>query len=269
MAVPFNSVVGFSSTVNCQLPLQTARTSTVRSLHLTSSSAIGGLLNPKKKVKLGFCLSVANSDSVVTESSNTAAGNAESSYSKNESSSVNLPTLESSNRDDGIQPKAADGSGSQVADAIQPKTSDRLAADLTCLSDKGTTSGNSKPEDPPGAQKPILKRSPLTVREKLRAARVLSRYTEPKASIPATMGNKLLDALRESDKGKKRSGLPEAPTNIFDDSKRGMPKPGWTFEFPGGIDVFLIAVSFVLISTIMFATTYVVWKVGAIHFNEY
>ncbi|KAK9124555.1 hypothetical protein Sjap_014157 [Stephania japonica] len=121
--------------------------------------------------------------------------------------------------------------------------------------------------DSPSSPNPS-KRLPLTAREKLRAARVLSRYTESKPA-KSEFGSKVLDALKESDKGKKRSGLPEAPTNLFDDQKRGMPKPGLTFDFPGGIDLFIIVCSFVLISTIMFATTYFVWKVGAIHFNEY
>ncbi|XP_072996247.1 uncharacterized protein [Typha latifolia] len=112
------------------------------------------------------------------------------------------------------------------------------------------------------------KRSPLTAREKVRAARVLSKYAESKPS-KSVFGSKVLDALRESDKGKKRSGLPEAPTNLLDDSKRGMPKAGWTFDLPVGSDILLIVLSVVLISTIMFGTTYIVWKLGAIHFNEY
>ncbi|KAJ7963946.1 Differentiation-associated protein 1, putative isoform 1 [Quillaja saponaria] len=116
--------------------------------------------------------------------------------------------------------------------------------------------------------KSIRKRSPLTARERVRAARVLSRYTESKSS-KSNMGSTVLDALKESDRGKKRSRLPEAPTNLFDDSKRGMPKQGLTFQFPGGFDLFVIVFSFVFISTIMFATTFFVWKVGAIHFNEY
>lgn len=113
-----------------------------------------------------------------------------------------------------------------------------------------------------------VKKSPLTARERLRAARVLSRYAESKPAGKQEMGSKVLDALRESDKGKRKSGLPQAPTNLFDDSKRGMPKAGLTFSFPGGNDLFLIVFSFVFISTVMFATTFVVWKVGAIHFNE-
>lgn len=117
--------------------------------------------------------------------------------------------------------------------------------------------------------KPGLKRMPLTAREKLRAARVLSRYTETKPS-KAQLGSKVLEALRESDKkDRKRSGLPEAPTNLFDDSKRGMPKAGLTWELPVGVDVAIIIFSFVFISILMFATTYFVWKVGAIHFNEF
>lgn len=118
------------------------------------------------------------------------------------------------------------------------------------------------------AQESKVKKTPLTVKEKLRAARVLSRYGAPvpKANR-AKLGTSVLDALKESDKGKK-SGLPEAPTNLLDDSKRGMPKAGLTFDLPGGQDLLIIAFSFVFISTVMFATTYLVWKLGAIHFNE-
>ncbi|XP_010554675.1 PREDICTED: uncharacterized protein LOC104824327 [Tarenaya hassleriana] len=113
-------------------------------------------------------------------------------------------------------------------------------------------------------------RASLTARERLRAARVLGRYTETSAKPKKPeMGSKLLDAMKESDKkARKKPGLPEAPTNLFDDSKRGLPK-GFTFQFPGGNDILVIAFSFVLISTVMFATTYLVWKLGAIHFNEY
>ena len=112
------------------------------------------------------------------------------------------------------------------------------------------------------------KRSSLTARERLRAARVRNRSPDTKAPKPE-MGSKVLAALRGSDGGKMRSGLPEAPSNMLDDSKRGMPKQGLTFDFPGGADLFFIVLSFVLITTLMLATTFVVWKVGAIHFNEW
>ncbi|RWR76956.1 hypothetical protein CKAN_00542300 [Cinnamomum micranthum f. kanehirae] len=112
-----------------------------------------------------------------------------------------------------------------------------------------------------------LPRSPLTAREKLCKARVLNKYTESRPS-KREMGRSVLDALRESDVGKP-PGLPQAPTNLFDDSKRGMPKQGLTFDFPGGVDLFVIVFSFVFISSVMFGTTYVVWKAGAIHFIEY
>lgn len=126
---------------------------------------------------------------------------------------------------------------------------------------------DTQSEEKPASQVP--KKTPLTAREKLRAARVLSRYNDSKPSSKMGLGSKVLDALRESDGGKKRSGLPQAPTNLFDDSKRGMPKPGLTFDFPGGADLFYIVLSVVFISTVMFTTTFVVWKLGAIHFNEY
>lgn len=158
--------------------------------------------------------------------------------------------------------------------------SDKATTEPSATADSSTTETKVISTQPPlpsvqdeGAASPPLqnnatKRAPLTAREKLRAARVLSRYTESKPSKPR-MGSKVLAALRESDGGKKRSGLPQAPTNLFDDSKRGMPKKGLTFDLPGGADLFFIVLSFVLISTAMFATTFLVWKLGAIHFNEY
>ncbi|XP_031488946.1 uncharacterized protein LOC116256677 [Nymphaea colorata] len=115
----------------------------------------------------------------------------------------------------------------------------------------------------------ISRKPSMTAREKLRAARVLSRFRDTPESSKQDMGMKVLDALRDSDKGKSRSGLPQAPTNLFDDSKRGLPKQGLTFDFPGGSDLLFIIFSFVFISSVMFATTYIVWKAGAIHFNEY
>ncbi|KAG2328861.1 hypothetical protein Bca52824_000041 [Brassica carinata] len=137
-----------------------------------------------------------------------------------------------------------------------------------------TTSVNdpppSEPVEPSNNNGSATKRAPLTARERLRAARVLSRYTEatPKPSKPK-MGSQILEVLKESDKKSNRKpGLPEAPTNMLDDSKRGMPKKGLTFDLPGSADILVIAFSFVFISTVMFATTYVVWKLGGIHFNE-
>lgn len=133
------------------------------------------------------------------------------------------------------------------------------------------------PSEPP-------KRAPLTARERLRAARVLGKYAEPSAKGSSSsskpgkpeFGSGVLDALREADAkkaggggGRRGSRLPEAPGNLFDDSKRGMPKEGWTFELPFGVDVFLVLVSFTLITTIMFGTAFLVWKLGAIHFNEF
>lgn len=132
-----------------------------------------------------------------------------------------------------------------------------------------------QPSEPP-------KRVPLTARERLRAARVLGKYAaEPadKKKGSPEFKSGLLDALRETEGGggkkggRKRSGLPEAPSNLLDDKKRGMPKPGWTFDWmaalPVGTDVLIVAASFSIITTVMFGTTYLVWKLGAIHFNEY
>ncbi|XP_010504477.1 PREDICTED: uncharacterized protein LOC104781491 [Camelina sativa] len=142
----------------------------------------------------------------------------------------------------------------------------------TSVDSSPSSESSSKPasESVESGSNGSAKKAPLTARERLRAARVLSRYTEatPKPSKPR-MGSQLLDVLKESDKKTKRKpGLPEAPTNMLDDSRRGMPKNGLTFDLPGGSDILIIAFSFVFISTVMFATTFLVWKLGAIHFNE-
>ncbi|XP_057726920.1 uncharacterized protein LOC130942227 isoform X2 [Arachis stenosperma] len=142
---------------------------------------------------------------------------------------------------------------------LESRTSD--ASEVSTDQNQGSAAFSNPQSNP--------KRLPLTARERLRAARVLNRYTESKTSKKSDMGSRVLDALKESDRGKKRSRLPEAPTDMLDDSKRGLPKAGLTFSFPGGFDLFIVAFSFVFISTVMFATTYFVWKVGAIHFNEY
>jgi hypothetical protein len=47
-----------------------------------------------------------------------------------------------------------------------------------------------------------------------------------------------------------------------------MPKDGWAFELSFRVDVFLVLVSFTLITTIMFGTAFLIWKLGTIHFNE-
>ncbi|GAB2213875.1 hypothetical protein Droror1_Dr00018199 [Drosera rotundifolia] len=113
-------------------------------------------------------------------------------------------------------------SGSSFKDGEGPLAPLETSLSTTSVEKKGSggKTGTSVPK----------KAMPLTAREKLRAARVLSRYSESKA-VKQEMGSEVLDAIREVDKGK--GGLPEAPSNFFDDSKRGMPQKGWTFDFPG------------------------------------
>ncbi|GJN08174.1 hypothetical protein PR202_ga26067 [Eleusine coracana subsp. coracana] len=193
------------------------------------------------------------------------------------------------------------------ARTICPATDNNQAAptaaqETTPAEGKAVTPSNGQTQQPlatnaaNGSEPP--KRAPLTARERLRAARVLGKYAEPSSAAKGSaalsskqggggaalssrpgkpeFGSGVLDALREADAkkagaggGRRRSRLPEAPGNLFDDSKRGLPKDGWTFELPFGVDVFLVLVSFTLITTIMFGTAFLVWKLGAIHFNEY
>nr|GMC61774.1 Mucin-16 like [Ipomoea batatas] len=211
-----------------------------KALQLACPSQKVWLRRDVKETKWNFNLLVANTDRVETDSLNSSVENPSPSSESSRTETEDQPSARADSA-----PEGSDGSNGLL-------TSKNLKEDVSSVTTK-----------------PALKRSPLTAREKLRAARVLSRYNNESkaASKKPDMGSKLLEVLRESEKGKK--GLPEAPNNLFDDSKRGLPKPGWTFELPVGFDVFLIAFSFVFISTVMFATTYIVWKVGAIHFNEY
>lgn len=236
MAVSLNSFVGFNSPLQPKyhhLPRANIGVPVLKTAHLTSLSGLFGSRRAIKDQRWSSCLSVANSDRVATDINDKGAANAERSLS-----------------DDRL---ASDSSAGTVFESASE------SSEVSSETKQNTLSS-------PDVQS-TQKRKSLTAREKLRAARVLSRYTETKAS-KAARGSTVLEALKERDRGKKRSGLPEAPTNLLDDSKRGMPKKGLTFDFPGGFDLFLIIFSFVFISTVMFATTYFVWKVGAIHFNE-
>ncbi|XP_073127923.1 uncharacterized protein [Henckelia pumila] len=248
MAVSMNSVISFNPLARYQ-PFTTANTKALplKIPSITSPSSTIGSRNFQNRKISRFHLLVTEGDQVATATDENDSKTLEESYSNNGS------FLKSSAAEDEARPVDEPGLASRISEdsnsSLGPKNLNQ---------DTSESKSNS-----------VMKKSPLTARERLRAARVLSRYTETKPSKPE-LGSKLLEALQESDKGKKRPGLPQAPTNLFDDSKRGLSKGGWTINIiPGGMDVFLIILSFVLISSVMFATTYVVWKVGAIHFNEY
>ncbi|AES71177.1 hypothetical protein MtrunA17_Chr3g0113711 [Medicago truncatula] len=163
---------------------------------------------------------------------------------------------------------STDASNKDIGSTASSSANDQLTSTNPAQAESPTPEVSNVSVASPKSQ-PVTTRSSQKVRERIRAARVLNQSKEPKTA-KSEMGSSVLAAFKESDRGKKRrrSGLPEAPGNLFDDSKRGMPKEGWTFDFPGGSDLFLIIFSFVFISTVMFGTTYIVWKVGAIHFND-
>lgn len=111
----------------------------------------------------------------------------------------------------------------------------------------------------------------LSAQEKLRTARALSGFAESNKPVMPQPGKSLLDALRESDKKGKTTkyGQPVEPSNLFDDKKRGSPAEWGKFVFTVAPGQIFLLLSFLLISGLMFGTTYFVWKVGAIHYNEY
>ncbi|XWS65828.1 hypothetical protein CRYUN_Cryun05aG0147100 [Craigia yunnanensis] len=249
MAISLNSVFGFNFKLQAKyqhVSRSSVGASALKANPITFPLQMYGSGGRIQRKRWGLCLSVADSDRLAMNSSVKGSGDAERPVSNDQVSAVNPPSLDSHTNVD-------NESHSQTSEA----------------SNGSMVYSNLKQEASPSPNLPSTsKKASLTAKERLRAARVLSRYAESKPS-KSEMGSKVLDAMRESDKGKKRSRLPEAPTNLFDDSKRGMPKQGLTFQFPGGNDLFLIIFSFVFISTVMFTTTYIVWKVGAIHFNEY
>ncbi|KAH0979444.1 hypothetical protein GBA52_006621 [Prunus armeniaca] len=254
MAVSFYSAVGFNSMLKAKYQSVSQFSAGACIPTATQFTSSFGTFRPKRdisKKRRGLCLSVADSNRLTTETDDKASGNTASSPSDDRLPIVNSSSLGSSANDSQFQTSVLDQSGTQTSEPSN-----------------GSSVSSSQERDAPLSPNKS-KRLPLTARERLRAAKVLRRYnTETKPTKKSDRGKNVLDALRDSERGKKRSGLPEAPTNIFDDSKRGMPKQGLTWDFPGGADLFLIIFSFVFISTVMFATTYVVWKLGAIHFNE-
>lgn len=238
MAVSLNAVVGVvnSSAKYQNFPRICIGASVFKATHFSSPSGLLLLSRPIKEKNGRPHLLVANSDRLVTQNSDKGSEKAERSF-------FDDPSSASSKNEPGDQ-IPEDSNGSMASSDLKQDAS------------------SSEIKSP-------IKRTRLTAREKLKAARVLSRNSESKPQSKPQLGNKVLEVLRESEKGKKRSRLPEAPSNLLDDSKRGMPKKGLTWELPVGVDVALIIFSVVFISTVMFTTTYIVWKVGAIHFNEY
>ncbi|KHN31289.1 hypothetical protein glysoja_022943 [Glycine soja] len=200
-----------------------------------------------KERRFGHCFSVADSDQLAADNSSSKDfDNVESSATNDQLAFMNPP-----DENFQLQTEVNAESGSPTLEASNGSINQEQGSEASPKSQSAT------------------KRPTLTARERLKAARSLNRYAESKAS-KQDLSSRVLEASKQSDKGsgKKKSGLPEAPTNLFDDSKRGL-STGFTFQFPGGSDLFFIIFSFVFISTVMFATTYIVWKVGAIHFNEY
>ncbi|XP_043697908.1 uncharacterized protein LOC122648755 [Telopea speciosissima] len=256
MALSLNPVASFQSTLQAKSHNFSRTYPGASGLKINYIAVTGRRFWLGSKIKDNRrCLVIlaADGNKVVTESTNKDSRNSERALPSDQSSSAEPLSLNSSPVTIQSDTSAQDGLGFQM-----PKDSNGLQvpSDVKQINSAA-----------PSLQSTV-KRSSLTAREKLRAARVLSRYAEPKPS-KSELGSKVLDAMREGDRGKKRSGLPEAPENLFDDSKRGMPKSGLTFDFPGGFDLFLIVFSAVFISTVMFTTAFIVWKVGAIHFNEY
>ena len=144
-----------------------------------------------REKKIWPLLLSADSDQLATDASNKDFGNADNSAA----SYQQLTSMNPSDENFQLQVKVNAESGSQTSEGSNGSINQKEGS---------AASPNSQS---------TAKQSSQTARERLRAARVLSQYTESKAS-KSDMGSRVLDALKESDRGKKRSRLPEAPTKL-------------------------------------------------------
>ncbi|GAU36983.1 hypothetical protein TSUD_150190 [Trifolium subterraneum] len=149
-----------------------------------------------KEKRFGKCFSVANSDQLSADASK---------------KDIDIDSAKNSPVND------------ELKSTNPPDETSKLQAQVNA---EQTPEGSNGSVASPKSQS-VTTRSSQKVRERIKAARVLNQSKEPKISKP-DIGSSVLAAFREGDKGKKkrRSGLPEAPGNLFDDRKRGMPKAG-------------------------------------------
>ncbi|MCO5569161.1 hypothetical protein L7F22_022882 [Adiantum nelumboides] len=112
--------------------------------------------------------------------------------------------------------------------------------------------------------------STLTGTEKLKGAkpsvfldsRVGGAFKEPGSKT-------LLDTMRQSDNNTKKFGQPGLPRNLFDEPEKLTAEDNKRFDFTLNIGQLALIFSFLTIICVMLGTAFLVWKVGAIHYNEF
>eukprot|EP00249_Psilotum_nudum_P004770 c18270_g1_i1 orf=248-1084(+) len=124
---------------------------------------------------------------------------------------------------------------------------------------------NSKP---PFSQETFTPRISLD-RQKLKSARPTV-FTDGDSRSRGTVSKSLVEAIKQSEREGKTTkfGEPIVPKNLFDDLER-IPSDEMKIDFSLNRGQFVIILSFLIIISIMLGTTFFVWKVGGIHFNEY
>eukprot|EP00250_Pteridium_aquilinum_P034894 c8278_g1_i1 orf=270-1214(+) len=111
--------------------------------------------------------------------------------------------------------------------------------------------------------------SPQAGAEKLKGAKP-SVFLDSRAGGFKEPGPKnLLDTLRQSDGSRStKYGQPIVPTNLFDEPDKLTPEER-KFEFSFSAGQLVLIFSFLTIISIMLGTSFLVWKVGGIHYNEF
>lgn len=170
--------------------------------------------------------------------------------------STKIPTTPTSFKSpfaDGLPPFSRSTPSSQASSTFSPKPS-------------GPQTFSPKPPSSQGS--PFS--SPLAGTEKLKGSKP-SVFLDSRAGgafkQPGPKG--LLDSLRQSENATTKFGQPIVPTNLFDEPDKLTAEDKKRFDFTFNAGQLFLVFSFLTIIGVMLGTAYLVWKVGAIHYNEY
>ncbi|KAH7416326.1 hypothetical protein KP509_14G086200 [Ceratopteris richardii] len=112
--------------------------------------------------------------------------------------------------------------------------------------------------------------SPAAGTERLKGARpsvFLDSKTVGNFKEPGPKG--LLDTLRQSEDKSTKFGQPFVPKNLFDEPEKLTAEDKKRFDFSFNAGQLILVFSFLTIIGVMLSTAFLVWKVGAIHYNEF
>lgn len=157
---------------------------------------------------------------------------------------------------------------SPIADGLPPFSRSTPSSQGNTFSPKLSGPQTFSPKPPSSQGSPFS--SPLAGTEKLKGSKP-SVFLDSRAGgafkQPGPKG--LLDSLRQSENTTTKFGQPIVPTNLFDEPDKLTAEDKKRFDFTFNAGQLFLVFSFLTIIGVMLGTAYLVWKVGAIHYNEY